>query len=335
MVKTQGERLKSGAVKTAIISAILESTDPVSEPEIRKYLKNKLDVQDQGTINKHIKQLKDLGCVVASKTVERTRSNFWNIKTLVNLKEIRKNFSLIYLNPYEKSIMIIFNERGYSLNKIENLDFYIKLFLSASLFDAFLYYDINDLTKKSTKIYLRGDGYIKEKNLKYHIDNFFKMYGNGNPEFEFRPNYSIYSRGISKETFFKVYQENYPETTDEMIKELEKAYKEFKEIVTELENKRSHMLLEHFINHDTFTDNESPDEYGFFKDLKECSGKADEIWRKEGYPEIKRWLELLHLEELKVYSEIIQKYKQPSMFYISENSEIIYGMLKDFYKEQI
>ena len=79
--------------------------------------------------------------------------------------------------------------------------------------------------------------------------------------------------------------------------------------------------------------------YDFFatEPLKECRRKAFEIWKEEdvNLKNYERYNELISLQELKVYSEIIQKNKQPSMFYISENSEIIYDALKDFYKEQI
>jgi hypothetical protein len=336
MVKKQGERLKSGDSKIAIISCILESTCPVSEPEIRKYLKNKIDVLDQGTTNKHIKQLKELGCVEKSNAVGNSRSNFWDVKTLENLQKIRLNFPVIPINSYEKSIMVIFKERGYSIHKKENLDFYIKLLLSVSLFDAFLNADINELIYKSEKIYLRDEGYKKTQNYENHVDNFLKLSKDANPDFKLPSDFSIYQRHISKEDFFKIF-EIFQGKTEEMIKELDKAYKIFKEIDEDFDNKPIEILLNHFINHDAFKGIESPDEYGFFTDLKECGGNAFKIWKEEdvNLKNYERYHELISLQKLKVYSEIIKKYKQPSIFYISEDPKIILEFLHDFYKDQL
>lgn len=231
--------------------------------------------------------------------------------------------------------MIIFNERGYDIRKIENLDFYIKLLLSASLFDAFLDTDIHELMYKAKKIYLRGEGYMKTNNYEYHVEKFIKMYEEVNQDFKIPTDLKIYQRHMSKEAFFKIFEE-FKIKTDEMIKELEEAYKIYKEIDEDFDNKPGKILLEHFINHDIYKDLESPDESRFFIDLKEARRKADKIWIKEAnFKNIDRFIELIRLEELKVYSEIIQKYKKPSMFYISENSDLIYDELKEAYKDQI
>lgn len=335
MVKKQGERLKSGDSKIAIISCILESTCRVSEPEIRKYLKDKLDVLDQGTTNKHIKQLKELGYVEKSNAIGNSRSNFWDVKTLENLQKIRLNFSDIPINSYEKSIMIIFKEREYSINKKENLDFYIKLLLSVSLFDAFLDNDISELIHKSEKIYLRDEGYMKTQNYEDHVNNFFKLSKDANPDFKLPSDFSIYHRHISKEDFFKIF-EIFQGKTEEMIKELDRAYKIFKEFDEDFDNKPKKILLNHYINHDAFKGIESLDEYGFFSDLKECRGNALDTWTKEGNLEnVDRFHEIISLQELKIYSEIIKKNKQPSMFYISEDPQKIQSFLEDFYKDQI
>jgi hypothetical protein len=94
------------------------------------------------------------------------------------------------------------------------------------------------------------------------------------------------------------------------------------------------MYVEHFLNHDTFKGLESPDEYRFLIDLKEARGKAFEVWREEDITmrNFDRLHELIYLQELKVYSEIIKKYKQPSMFYLPENPDAILDELKEAYK---
>ena len=149
MTKKAGERLKIGEVKAAIISHMLRNNGSISEPEMRKYLLETLEIKNQGTVNDHLHKLEDLNCIELVTSDRKSRSNFWNITKINHLKNIRHEFPDIRINSYEKSIMIIFNERGYSLNKIENLDFYIKLLLSISLFDAFLDSDINELIYKN------------------------------------------------------------------------------------------------------------------------------------------------------------------------------------------
>lgn len=335
MAKKQGEKLKVGEVKTAIILYILENGESVSEPNIRKHLREKFGVRNQGTINDHLHKLEDIKCIESITPNRKTRSNFWDITKLEHLKNIRHEFPKILINSYEKSLMIIFKERGYSLNKVDNLDFYIKLILSVSLFDAFLDNDINDLMYKSEKIYLKGEGYIKTKNYEYHINTFFKSYEKVNPEYKLPKDFKIYKRTISREAFLKMFEESFQGITDEMINELDEAYKKLKELNEDMKYKPVQILLNHFINHDTYKGLESPDENIYFENLKECIRKADEIWRKEGYPEVKRWSELLHLEKLKVYSEIIKKHKQPSMFYFHENPDKVLDVLIDFYKDQI
>jgi len=50
-------------VKTSILEFILKNKEPVSEPDIRDHLNEKHEVIDQSTINKHMHNLKDMGCI--------------------------------------------------------------------------------------------------------------------------------------------------------------------------------------------------------------------------------------------------------------------------------
>lgn len=337
MAKKQGEKLKVGEVKTAIILYILENKESVSEPNIRKHLREEFGVQNQGTINDHLHKLEDIKCIESVIPNRSSRSNFWDITKLENLKNIRHKFPEIKINSYEKSIMVIFNERGYSLNKIENLDFYIKLFLSTSLFDAFLDADIHELMYKAKKIYLRGEGYIKTKNYEYCVNKFFKLYEKVNPEYKPPADFKIYKKNISKEAFLLMFEESFQGITDEMINELDEAYKKLKELNEVMEYKPVQILLEHFKNHDIFKNLESQYEYNYFKSLNDVNDKALKILiREEGNVEnVDKFIKLVHLEKLKVYSEIIQKYKQPSMFYFSKTPDKILDFLIDYYKDQI
>ena len=334
MTKKPGEKLKIGEVKAAIISFILESKDTVNEPNIRKHLKTVFEIQHQGTINTHLHKLAELKCIESVTPNRKRRSNFWDITKLEHLKNIRREFPDIKINTYEKSIMIIFKERGYSLDRIGNLIFYIELFLSVSLFNAFLDNDYYELITKSRRIYLREEGLGKVRSIEYHLTNFTKLYEEANPGFKFKDEIAIDSKNKSKEDFVKGFEDKYHGITDEMIKELEEAYTAEKELSTELDKKTTEMYVDHFLNHDTFKGIESPDEYRFLIDLKEARGKAFSVWGEED-PTMRnfdRLHELIYLQELKVYSEIIKKYKQPSMFYLPENPDAIYDELKKAYK---
>lgn len=334
MSKKPGEKLKIGEVKASIISYILEKKDSVSEPDIRQHLKTLFEVQHQGTINNHLHQLLELKCIESVSPNKKSRSNFWDITKLEHLRNIRREFPDIKINTYEKSIMIIFNERGYSLDRIGNLIFYIELLLSISLFNAFLDNDYYELIKKSRRIYLREEGLVKKRNLEYHMNNFVKLYQESNPGFEFKDGIVINSQKDSNEDFIKKMEDKYCGITDEMKKELEEAYKTEKELSTELDKKTTQMYVEHFLNHDTFQGIESPDEYTFLIDLKEARGEALMVWVEED-PTMRnfdRLHELIYFQELKVYSEIIKKYKQPSMFYLPENPDAILDELKEAYK---
>ncbi|MHB8101074.1 MAG: hypothetical protein ACYDEF_02605 [Methanosarcina sp.] len=332
-------------IKINAIIFILENEGKISESDILAKFKEKDRFKEinQSTVNRHLKSLFELGCIEKLSNVTKNRSNYWDISKIEQLKNIRREFPNIgrefpdkRINSYERSIMIVFNERGYDINKMEGLGFFIELLLSASLFDAFLDEDYYGLRKKAMKIYLKGEGYIKTVNYEHHFENFLKMSEEVNPGYKISPFFEIYQRHLSKEVFFKLF-EDFQIKTDEMIKELEEAYKIYKKIDEDLDIKPDNILLEHFINHDIFKELESPDERRFFTDSKECRSKAFKIWKEEdpSFKNVDRYIELINLEELKVYSEIIQKYKKPSMFYLSENPDTIFDMLKIAYKDQI
>lgn len=334
MTKKQGEKLKIGEVKTAIVSYILENKESVSEPDIRKHLKTALEVQHQGTINNHLHKLADLKCIESVNPTRKDRSNYWDITKLIHLKNIRHEFPDLKINTYEKSIMIIFKERGYSLKEIENLDFYIKLRLSVSLFDAFLDSDINELLTISKNIFLKGKWYTIEDEIKKCKEQFYEIYLKVNPDLKPEDDFPTDYKNVSEEDFIKIYEGKYPGITNEMRPMIKNIFATYKDLNIKLKYESVKILLEHFINHDIFKGLEPEREY--FKELDECSVKALNILIKEGTPHnTDRLIELTHLEHLKVYREFIKIYKQPSMFYISENSETIYNMLKDFYKEQL
>jgi hypothetical protein len=342
MTKKAGERLKIGEVKTAIISYILENNDSVREPDIRNYLLEKFGIKNQGTINDHLHELSGMDCISSVTPNRKSRSNFWDIKTLRNLKNIRREFPNVHINSKEKSIIILFEERGYSLDRIGDLFLYVELISSVSLFDALLDNNITELQLLTEKIYSRTTGYTKSKDLDECIEKFNEMYFKATPNFQQNSNVQHKKMHVesfiptSKEDFLITVKKHYPQLTTEMIPIVEKIHYLLNDFYTDFNKNSTTILLEHFINHDTFRGIESPDEYGFFTDLKESREKAVAKWNEEGNIEnTNRLNELIRLQELEVCSKIIKKYKHPSTFYIPENPDAIYESLLYFYKDQI
>jgi hypothetical protein len=77
------KRFQVGEIKSAIIEYILKSPESFSEPTIREYLKSEYNIQDHGTINKHLHKLEELGCVESVKPDKKLDSI---IGTLQDLK---------------------------------------------------------------------------------------------------------------------------------------------------------------------------------------------------------------------------------------------------------
>jgi hypothetical protein len=100
-------------VKTSILEFILKNKGPVSEPDIKDHLKEKHDVNDQSTINKHMHDLKKLRCIQLILPKE-SRRNYWDVTTPIHLKNIRHKFYELQINKYEKSINLILMELGCS-----------------------------------------------------------------------------------------------------------------------------------------------------------------------------------------------------------------------------
>ena len=74
----------------------------------RSRSQEKYDGIDQSTVNRHLNDLKKLGCLDWTPPSKKTtRSNRWNIATLKQLENIRQNFPDIKLNRYEKSLDIV------------------------------------------------------------------------------------------------------------------------------------------------------------------------------------------------------------------------------------
>ncbi len=193
--RKQGEHLDNKKTKSRIIESILEKKEKISEPDIRDRLKKDFNVIDQGTINKHLHNLlaKEFGCIEFIPPDKKGLKNHWNITDIKTLRSIRHGFPEIPLNKYEKAITIVSKELGYSIDSIKGLEFYIRLYRSASLFNICLETDIDTLRKRAWNVYLRDEGFETNLHIKKLLNELYNKYIEDNPNF-----------GMSKEDFQEV-----------------------------------------------------------------------------------------------------------------------------------
>src|SRR5665647_1687162 len=139
MGRNQGEHLRRNEVKAGIIEFIISSKGAVPEPEIRKYLGKKYEIEDQGNIKNHLRDLQRRPYSCIEKIPPKPGfANKWDIKKIENLRNIRLHFPEIRLNIYEKSLNIVIEERDYNSGTPNANRFRVQLFLSVSFFDMCL-----------------------------------------------------------------------------------------------------------------------------------------------------------------------------------------------------
>lgn len=363
MAEKQIKRFQVGEIKSAIIEYILANLEPVSEPAIRLYLKEKYDVHDHGTINKHLHKLEELGCVESVKPDKKTRSNYWDIKKLKNMQNIRHEFPDTRLNIYEKSINLILFEFSHSLSNFEGLKFYIQLLLSPSLFDICLETGFEKIHENVAKIYRESKGFERHQKIenllkkcyqtcislnrnltqseKLFIDNMYylpwehismcsKEYIVG----IFQKYLSIVPEEIPNKIFYtklsgiESISTEIPEVilSNELTKYMLNAIRMIKDEKCDLEFSRDDILLETCFHWDLLNGIDLPKEAPFVRKIKENHERLTE--QIEDYKLLKQKIKSY---DAKIASEIILHYKKPSEFYISDNSQEIYEKLTDFY----
>jgi len=161
MGRNQGEHLRRNEVKAGIIEFIISSKGAVPEPEIRKYLGKKYEIEDQGNIKNHLRDLQRRPYSCIEKIPPKPGfANKWDIKKIENLRNIRLHFPEIRLNIYEKSLNIVIEERDYNSGTPNANRFRVQLFLSVSFFDMCLKNNIETLYAKADEIgqFCKGSG---------------------------------------------------------------------------------------------------------------------------------------------------------------------------------
>lgn len=361
MVKGKGKHLEHKKVKSSIIEFILGNEKEVPEPTVRDYLKKRHDVIDQSTINKHLHDLQKLDCIELIPPVKNGLRNKWNITNLKNLRNIRHGFPELHLNNYEKAINIVLRELEYFDNSPDWLTYYLKLYLSASFFNTCIETGKRPLETAVVKVYRNSIDTHRQRRiddlLKKCYISCVKQYPNFKaPEEEFtNVMYTLRFEPLlsSLPTILELFEEHLPGLPKEIPLQIfqtqlsgiegipEKIPKEIedKDLVRyvlntlhlikkqwqDFESIKDDLLFEHFLNHDILIGADSDDQLYFVKKTKENhalprgSTEPGQMILKEA-----------EFADLKLTSEIIFKYKQPSRFGFNTVDEIYQAML-DYY----
>ena len=338
MIEKRKHHFDLNETKTDIIKFIIKS-GPVSEPDISKFIDEKYGGFDRATVNKHLNKLDGIGCIEKVSSVKKSRLNYWDVKTLKNLKNIRSNFSEIRLNEYEKVLAIVLHGNGYTIKELVGLQIYMRLFLSPSFFNMCLDTDFETMCLRSWKIYQQNKGV----NFHKYIQKFLAELQNDLDTDSFDFNSLM-------ETFLKIVKElpidvltiqadELCEIVDEKITKSQPdenvaVFLSFM-IMDYLDIFNSSLLVllsDHFCDHDILLNVASDDEIKFV--AKTNDNLALYKKSREAYIDndaFKKWTS----DDLENISEIIFDFKTPSFFPVHNNSKDLYQYLLKFYEKDL
>lgn len=368
MTKKQGDRLSTGVVKTSILTYIFQNDGPVEESAIREFLLDNFNVVAQSSINRHLNDLRKVGCLELIEPLKKGLKNKWDIKTLKNLRNIKHEFPGLQLNEYEKSITVILQEHRYVMSSPVWLKHYIQLRVSSSFFDACIKNSIDALDRGFVKMYRLNIDFHRNQQIndllkvcylasvKYHSDlktsdETFTKSMRGIPwEIYIDFTEDMIPKNMlpdELEQFFPALPEEIPrlffktrlvglkeipdEIPDEIIKEDigKYALEALRLIIDQKLDLRASMdvlQLEHFFNHDIITGVVSEYESYFVKQ----TNKNHTLPRGSTEP-CRMNLKEAELADLRLASEMILNYKQPSKFSVSDSFDEIYQTVLKFY----
>lgn len=367
MPKKQGDRMNVGEVKSSILKYILKNEEPVGEPAIREFLLKKYYIIDQGNINRHLHDLQKLDCIELIPPEKKGLRNYWDIKRLKNLRNIKQEFPEVRLNDYEKSIKIVLKEHEHFENSPEWLTFYLKLLLSASFFNTSIETEGRELDRGIWKIYITTIGSYRHQRIDELLELCYFAHIKCHSEFKMSEEeftntikahpWEIY-RFFAEDVLLKLFEEEFPEFPKEIpqliaktklsgIEEIpERIPKEINEkdfirymldaIRLRIEEKidfeyiKDDLLLEHFLHHDMLIGADSPEELYFINKTKE----NHTLHRGSTVPG-QVVLGEAELADLKLASEMIFKYKQPSRFSFNTVDEIYQAVLEFYSRWQL
>lgn len=218
--RKRGAHCNRGEVRSSIIQFILENNGSIKEPDIRKHLKERYSISDQGGINKHLHELgKDriVELVEPKKSSRKLQrhglTNRWDITKIEHLKNIKDKYKDITLNKYEKSLHIILKECNYSITMPIGLKLYIQLLLSTSLFNTYIETNLESLNSSAWEIYQYDKGLKNEQSINKSLNKCYNTYINSNPNSKTaRETFQVEIKKI----FFNVCEEKFPGWFKEM-----------------------------------------------------------------------------------------------------------------------
>jgi hypothetical protein len=202
--KREKNKVKKRIIELIICSPGSDHNRNVLEPAIRKSLRESKIIFDQPTINKHLNELCEWGCIEKLDSKIPKHPNKWNIKNIKNLMRIREHFKGIRLNSYEKSLNIVFAESGYSTNSLAGLMLYLYLMLSSSFFDNFVELGIEKLKTNAWKLYIVGNNFIGDQYDDSNDNNLITCFNEINKR--------LSNSEMSNETFLERMREIVPKT---------------------------------------------------------------------------------------------------------------------------
>lgn len=367
MPKKQGDRLNVGEVKSSVLKFIMGNEGPVGEPAIRDFLLKKYDVMDQGNINRHLHDLQKLNCIELIPPEKKGLRNYWDVNKLKNLRTIKHEFPEVRLNDYEKSINIVLRDLEYFESTPQWLNYYLKLLLSTSFFNTCIETGSRILEKGIWKIYITSTGSYRhqriEKLLKLCYSKCIKHYS----EFKMSENefmnlikahpWEIYRffpedmllkgferefPGLPKEIPLKIFEtklsekeetaETIPEeiNDEDLVRYILDAMRLRMEEKLDFELSSDDLLFEHFLHHDILIGADSPEELYFANKSKE-----NHTLPKGSTAPYQIILREAELADLKLASEMIFKFKQPSRFNFDTADEIYQAVLEFYSRRQV
>lgn len=324
---------RTGEVKAHILELILTEKFPLSEPTIRENLQKEYEGIDQSTINKHLNKLQDIGCIEKIPTVAGTRMSYWDITNVPQLRKIREIFKEINLSKYEKSFLLIIQTWGYDLRSPDGLQVYLRVLISPSFFEACINIGI-DINENAWNFYRHSDGFGYFELIIEKQERFYTTYIKPNPRIDmgeetFRHTLAEIAhilKGESEGVVCKMLVQKLPGLSRDV-------YTELYDIVTLMESYTNlfnqyylGLFLVHYFNQDLLTNIASPDEIDFIRKIKNNNVAYHKAKKSEDAYKIKI------LSDLKIESEIIFKYNQPSLFSEGcKTSDEVYELLQKHY----
>jgi len=342
-----------GETKAKILEFILESSGPITEPNIRAHLSENFNDITQSTINKHLNFLKAKGCIERVSPIEKTRLNYWDVISFDQLKNIRSEFEDVKLNGYEKAIILVLQKNGYRATDIGGFFTYIQLLLSNSFFIACIDTSIDTLSSRFEIIYHYNNAGFYRKTME-SLDACYNAYTEQYPDIEIPK--AVFSSILveisgkhnttySDEVFIRVWNEKIQKVIQEKPNEIiedQKIYKSIRDAVEKIKylidgykDTLFSLVFESYFFQDVMLGNASEEEITFAIGTK---ANSDEyiyaLDFKKDKNEISEKLIFCDFEQAGV---VMANHKQPSLFdkNVYDSKEDINQSLRIYFKTAI